>query len=229
MFKNFYKNKYNYKLSTITGLTLVELLVVISIFTIITGITIFNYGRFDSSVSTQNLADDIALTVRRAQGYAVGAHGINDVFNYGYGIHFGLDPSKSEYYGNNKSFILFTNINTSDSSYNYDGTSNSCGNPTLTNECLEVLSILSSDVISSITLTDNSGTVFPISLDSSFDILFKRPNPEPVFCYKSTATSNCNNAIYSVKIKLSSENNPDNLVNRYITISNTGQISVSIK
>lgn len=232
MFKNPYKNKYNLNLNNKQGLTLVELLVVVSIFVIVTGITIFNYGSFNSSISTQNLADDIALTIRRAQGYAVGVHGIHgidDIFNYGYGIHFRVNSSASEYSGNNKSFILFTDVDSS-LSYNYDETLD-CGNPSNSNECLEVLSILSSDEISSIIFVDNYNSETTISPEGSFDIVFKRPNPEPTFCYKSSMGNNfCNNTnIISIKIKISSENNPENNVNRFITISNTGQISVSIK
>ena len=63
MSKNKNKMKYN------SGITIIELLVVISIFIIISGITIFNYSKFKSTATLQNLADDIALSVRRVQGY----------------------------------------------------------------------------------------------------------------------------------------------------------------
>jgi len=216
MFKNFHKNKYN------SGTTLIELLVVIFIFMIITGITIFNYGKFNSSLSIQNLADDIALTVRRAQGYAIGVRGYGNSFVQGYGVHFTTNPLNvgQEYKGSNKSFILFADM----SNYNkYDQNTGNCGAPTPNNECIEILSILSADKIESITL--NNGTVVPDS--GSVDIMFKRPNPEPTFCYRSDSSNNsCVGVdISSIKIKISNISNSE--VFKFITISNNGQISVS--
>jgi len=196
--KNFCKNKYN------SGLTLIELLVVISIFAIITSIVIFNYGKFNSSSSLQNLADDIALTVRKAQGYAVGVRGLADKFNYGYGIHFTKGSS---------SFILFTDIGNSPG-YNEVG---GCGAPEAGNECLEILNIISADQIDSISLNDSSGS----SEEDNVDIVFKRPNSEPTFCYDNS----CDNPVSSVKIRISNTNNPD--VYKFVTIFNNGQISVS--
>src|ERR1035437_8584732 len=139
MFKNFHKNKYN------SGFTLVELLVVIFIFMIITGITIFSYGKFNSSLSIQNLADDIALSVRRAQGFAIGVRGTGSSFTDGYGIHFTANPNSPLNAGSNKAFILFTDMGiTPNKKYNYDS-SGKCGSPTSSNECMEVLSITSAD------------------------------------------------------------------------------------
>lgn len=49
------------------GFSLLELLVVISIFTIITTIALFNQGQLNSNVLLTNLAYDVALTVREVQ------------------------------------------------------------------------------------------------------------------------------------------------------------------
>ena len=222
MYKNFKKNKYS------SGITLIELLVVIFIFMVITGITIFNYGKFNSSLSIQNLADDIALSIRRAQGYAIGVRGFGNSFIKGYGIHFTTNPNTSDLSaGSNKSFILFSDINTTTpNKYNYDGT-NICGPLSMANECLEVLNITSADQIDSISLVANGSTI-NISPTSTIDILFYRPNPEPKFCYRINGeTSSCDESdnISSIKIKISSLSNIG--VFKMITISNNGQISVS--
>lgn len=225
MFKNFHKNKQNSgPASTQGGTTLIELLVVIFIFMTITGITIFNYGKFNSSLSIQNLADDIALTVRRAQGYAIGVRGYGDSFNQGYGVHFTTNPlvTGHDYEGSDKSFILFADIAVP-GRYNHDN-SGDCGTPTSNNECIEILSILSADKIESITLNNN--TVVPPR--GSVDIMFKRPNPEPTFCYRDNVNNaSCNSVgiISSIKIKISNISNSE--VFKLITISNNGQISVS--
>lgn len=225
MFKNFHKNKYN------KGMTLLELLVVIFIFMVISSITIFNYGNFNSSLSLQNLADDIALSARRAQGFAIGVRGVrgsDNSFNEGYGIHFSTNPNSLLYAGSNKSFVLFADItkpNETTPNQKYDYTSGNCGEPTVGNECMEVLSITSADRIDSIYLNDNPDSV---SSTGTVDILFYRPNPEPKFCYRSNpANSGCDedSSISSVKIRVTNDQNPG--VFKTIMISNNGQISVS--
>lgn len=226
MFKNFYKNKYNSgsaRPSYSGGVTLIELLVVIFIFMVISSITIFNYNKFNSSLSTKNLVDDIALSVRRAQGYAIGVRGYSDLFSYGYGIHFTANPVISDLSaGSNKSFILFANINNNET---YDHNFTGCGNPTDQNECLEVLNITSSDKIFDIFV--ESGGSHTIINEGSLDIFFKRPNPEPTFCARDSSSGSCNfsNDISYIKIRVLNDKNPG--VYKAITISNNGQISVS--
>lgn len=220
MFKKIHKNKYN------SGTTLIELLVVIAIFAVISGITIFNYGKFNSSLTTQNLADDIALTIRRAQGYAIGVRGYNNTFNSGYGVHFTSNNNSQDLYtGSNKSFILFADL-TAGMNYNYNN-SGKCGEVSQLNECIEMLSILSSDKIESIVL-DNQ-TVVPER--GSVDIWFKRPDPEPKFCYREDSDDqNCLSVdSSSIKIKLSNSRTGEGEVSRWISIYNNGQISVSSK
>lgn len=217
----FLKNKYNLKNKRcfVSGFTIIELIVVVSIFVIVTGLSIFNYNNFNSSVSTQNLADDIALTVRKAQGYAIGVKGLGgESFNYGYGVHFTSNKSPLFYNsGSNMSFILFVDIN-NNKAYDYkdDG---KCGVPEEGNECLEVLAIKSLDEISGVYI--NVGST-PIDNADSLNILFKRPNPEPSF---SDTFGDIYNSVSSVKIKVINLNDPTNIY-KFIRISNTGQISV---
>lgn len=215
MSKNFFKNEYT------SGLTIIELLVVVSIFVIVTGLSIFNYKNFNSSISTQNLADDIALTIRKAQGYAIGVRGEGEIFNSGYGIFFTINKNPSSIYiGSNLSFILFVDIN-NNGIYDYKaGDEGKCGTPDSDNECLEVLSIKSLDEIKDIYLNDNSNNF--IGASDAVSILFHRPNPEPIF-YDKTGTPL---DISSVKIKVTNLNDPDNIY-KFIRISNTGQISIS--
>jgi len=207
MFKNFYKNKK-------AGLTIIELMVVISIFMIITGITIFNYGKFNSSSSVQNLADDIALTVRRAQGYAIGVHGVGNSFDEGYGVRFTTNSIESGNSGSSSSFVLFADRN-KNRVYN-DNNYGICGTFTNGDECMEILNIKSADEIKEISLISGQYTQTPTSVD----VTFKRPNPEPKFWANGVEQS-----ITSLKIKISSSNNDG--LDKYITISNNGQISVS--
>ena len=221
MSKNKNKMKYN------SGITIIELLVVISIFIIISGITIFNYSKFKSTATLQNLADDIALSVRRVQGYAIGVKGYNDAFGYSYGIHFTADPGlASQYSGSSRSFILFIDI---DGDGKYDAGS-SCGTPTGESECLEVLSVTNTNEVSEIHIVEN-GNDMTIDKKDTLDILFKRPNPEPnLFCYgdSSNDMNSCDPIsveISYIKIRVSNPNS----YNTYkdVIVNSNGQISVS--
>jgi len=216
MFKNFHKIKYN------RGVTLIELVVVITIFMVISGIAIFNYGDLNSSMSLQNLADDIALSVRRTQGYAIGVRGYGGTFVDGYGIHFTSNPDISQLYtGSNKSFVLFAEI-TPNKKYDYSAY-DKCGSPKIDNECIEVLNITSTDKISEIFLDNDAVAISPTS---TVDVLFNRPNPEPTFCYRVNLSDNlCDSRVISfIKIKISNIN--DIQLFKTVTISNNGQISV---
>jgi len=226
MFKKDNKSKYT------KGTTLLELVVVISIFVIISGVTIFNYGQFNSSMSTQNLVDDIALTVRRAQSYAIGVRGVNDVFTNGYGIHFSLRSyvSGQEYKSSTKSFVLFADLETiPNHQYNYSSY-NGCGSPTINDECMEILNILSSDSISSVKMYGTNNTaIAELNGDKSLDIVFYRPNPEPKFCYRpyDSYCDPSSESIVYVKIEVTNVAKDGTLITRTIRISNSGQISVS--
>ena len=106
--------------------------------------------------------------------------------------------------------------------YDYNN-SDTCGNLE-NNECIELLNITSTDEIDAIYLNDETEVR---SSTGTLDILFKRPNPEPNFCYRiSGGTSSCDESsnISSVKIRISSLNNLG--VYKMITISNNGQIRV---
>jgi len=200
-------------------------MVVIAIFAILSAIMIFNYGKFNSSLSIKNLADDIALTVRRAQGFAIGVRGYSTDFSQGYGIHFTSNTGSDIYAGSNKAFILFADM-ASNNKYDYPS-SKTCGNPTTSNECIEALSIKSNDGVRAIYYNEKSEGK-KINSSGTLDILFRRPNPEPIFCIRNNpASTNCDTlgSIISMIIEISSLSNPD--IYKTVTISNNGQISVS--
>lgn len=215
-----FKNSHNKK----NGFTLIELIVVISIMAIMSGVAIFNYSDFRAHVSLQNLADDVALSVRKAQSYAIGVRGYNNLFS-GYGVHFNLDSKNNgSHFGDNKSFIIFANID-NDDIYRTDG--KDCGQPSKENECLENLTITGPDKISEIIIGLKGGEEIRTKEEGVLDIFFNRPNPEPSFCFrKSYNNGSCDedSSISYVKIAVSNINNTDK--NKIITIWNNGQISI---
>lgn len=187
-------------------MTLVELLVVLAIFVLVAGLTIFDYGKFRSNVSLQNLADDIALSVRRAQGEAIGVGSSLSSFSNGYGIHFStstipLNPLS----GSNKLFVLFNDIadrsGTPNKLYDYDPSSRSslCDATTLRsgNECLDLLNITSADEIAFIC---PNGDVNNCTANYA-DIVFLRPNPDA--CIHAGSSRNIRDVIEAKKEDIS--------------------------
>jgi hypothetical protein len=69
-----------------------------------------------------------------------------------------------------------------DGKYTKDS-STTCGTPSLQNECLEILTINSLDRVATINNVKSSGES---AGGGDIDIRFKRPYPEPTFCYKTT-------------------------------------------
>lgn len=226
MFKNLHKYRKN------RGVTMVELIVVIAIVAILSGMMFFDYGKFKSSTSLQNLADDIALSVRKAQMYAVGARGVNgNNFDYGYGVHFTIkSPTNNINEGSNKAFILFVDMNTSQNKsingYDYPNDISSCGTITMENECLEILSITGADYISEIKVIKGNSPPDILNQNSVLDIVYTRPNTTPTICYRNNPNNPCNEnnkmsqAIITVK-------NDNSGTTKTVTIYNNGQISVS--
>lgn len=231
--------KFQNKIKYLSGMTLIELMVVIAIFTIITSITIFDYGSFNSGAAINNLGDDVALSIRKAQSYAIGTHQSDGDFQVGYGVHFTANvPNGVGNYnklaGSNKSFILYTDFSSGSTGYTFSSSSspsNICGQVTHKNECMEMLNIGGDSEIKSISIYSGSGTRIQTSEEGALNIIFKRPNPDASFCYteKNNSGANClyaPNSISRADIVIS--NGQDNAKEKTKTISvyNTGQIDI---
>jgi type II secretory pathway pseudopilin PulG len=206
-----------------SGMTVVELLISISIFLVITGITVFGYGNFRSKVSLQNLAGDIALTIRSVQAYAIGVIGKDGDFSSGYGLNFSTGQSGvNSAYSNERSFIIFHDENSNNI---YDAEEDvSCSD---TDECDEIVNISGTSKIRGIYL---NGSSEPIEGTTSLDIGFKRPNPDALFCFRWDPSSDyCdwdNQQIEYAKIVVSNGLSGDEEITKIIKVSNTGQISI---
>jgi len=91
------------------GFSLLELLIAIVLFGIITGFVLVAYGKVSEQLFMTSLAYETALSFREAQSYGVSVRQFEGSFEYAYGIHFrnGID----------KRFVLYADIN-ADSEYN---------------------------------------------------------------------------------------------------------------
>src|SRR5665213_782983 len=81
------------------GFTLIELLVVVAIIVVISAVILIDNNKFGGQVILENLAYDVALSVRQAQVYGIAVKGFNYTnFQAGYGMHFStataLDQTK---------------------------------------------------------------------------------------------------------------------------------------
>ncbi len=93
------------------GMTFIELVVVMSIFTIISSITLFQYKNFQESVDLKSFANDISLKISEAQINAINGKLISGVVDPAtwkptYGVKF--DTSA------NKKFAYYVNVNSID-------------------------------------------------------------------------------------------------------------------
>lgn len=148
------------------GFTLIEMMVVVGIIVIITSIVLANNNRFGGEVLLQNLAYDMALSIREAQVYGISVQRFNGTFGSAYGMHFQLDSGSGS-----SAYILFADALTpADGLYE-------CPQPG-TSECelVDSTTISSGYRVSNLCATPSDG-IERCSLPN-LDITFKRPEPD---------------------------------------------------
>ncbi|MEK9182225.1 MAG: prepilin-type N-terminal cleavage/methylation domain-containing protein [Patescibacteria group bacterium] len=185
------------------GFTLVELLVTLSLFVVITTIVLFSQSKFNGSILLTNLAYDIAITIRQAQTFGVNVREASGgSFKHAYGVHFNKD--------NTTEFILFADI---DDNYKYDGGSD-CAE---SSECVNKYNIKRGNKISKICVTfGGADYCSDLSALSKLDITFLRPDPDAII--KGDNYSDAAEAKITI---LSADGNTRNIV-----VNSTGQISI---
>jgi len=182
---------------------MVELIVIISIFAIVAGITLVNFGGFSSNVSINNLAYEIALVLRQTQNLGsssaqtpFGSLGVKTR-----GVAF-LDDSRG---GFQNSFVVFSDT-IRDEKYSPD------------DDITNTITIQSSDKIVDIAVGVDDRN--PLSCLGGFaSVAFTRP--------KTDAIIECENQagpLGYMRIYLQSVDDPDR--SRSVEIWSTGQISV---
>lgn len=154
------------KIKKNSGMTYIELIVVMSIFASISSVVFFNYGGFQSKIDTKNLASDIALKIVQAQKTSLSGYlpppaqqaQITSTWKPSYGFY--VDRVTDD-----KSFIYFTDLD-----QNGDFTDVDClGNW----ECLEKITITKGNSISSLDVVYQGGGTFPLN---QLTVTFSRPS-----------------------------------------------------
>jgi len=150
--------------SSTGGFTLVEVLIVLGILGILTGIMLFQYRLFDSQLLVRNLAYEIGITIREAQTLGIGVRGSSGDFSAAHGVHF---APGTEYF-------LFRDSN--------DNGRYNAGDTILNRYTIERRNTISNLCVGSAPLAGGECS------QSSLDILFERPDPDAFF-YPSPSAS----------------------------------------
>lgn len=139
------------------GFTLVELMISVGIFALMTTFLLAKYGTFNQSVLLTNLAYDIALTLRNAQSYGLNVRSVPgsvENFDTAYGVHFEKDAT---------SFTFFSDP---DKDGTYDPTYE-----------IDTYMIKRGTVISDICFHNGPSQCVSIN---AVDVSFVRPNPDAI-------------------------------------------------
>lgn len=204
MFFQFFKKLKSFKLNQ--GMTYVELIVVLSIFSIMSSLIIFNYGEFQDRVEIKNLANDVALKIVDAQKSAIFGRfpsvaqqaTITSTWKPSYGVYF--NPVSDS-----QSFVYFSDLNNDNS---YQG-------PDCTGECVDKISITKGNLISSIDVFYQDLTVQNIP---DVTVSFTRPDSTAVF----RSSSALNPSISYVQITIVSPKE----VESFIKVYSAGRIQI---
>lgn len=187
--------------------TLVEMMVSISIVTVIMMIILFDYSSFNDRLSLTSAQQEISIAIRQAQvyGLSVKESGVIGEGNFtaGYGIY--VSPSApNEYY-------IYSDID-DDNVYDTPGSCPAGG------ECVERLYLRNGTKINRIGGKPAGGGM-DYNLGTSMSIRFKRPNPDARICFYNAGS--VVGPYESGKIELiSSKGNTASLI-----INSSGQVS----
>ncbi len=203
-------------------MTFIELIVVISIFSVVAGVVLFNYRSFDESVAVQNLAQDVALFVRSTQSESIsGVLGGSFSSGAGYG-ELGA-PSYGVFFSSEtpRRFDRFADFSPRDGLYNPTG---GITGPCPSGECIERLTINKDTLsIKQVCAVVGATGEEDCGLDE-LHVLFKRPFPNGEFVCVVNDPEPVNIPCFGAKIVVGSSN--PNITDRVVRIWNTGQISV---
>lgn len=198
----------NYFQFTKSGFSLIELLIVVSIMTIITSVTLVSHSRFSGAVTLENLAYEIALTIRQAQFFGMNVREVSSGsgnFDAGYGVYFDRN--------NPTSFIFFVDLNNNKL---YDGAG----------ELVEIYNMTRGNQLRYLCV-DGGCNDPSTSTVTDLYVVFRRPDPDAII--KTSNVLDCGalpaETCGLTKIFISSPNS--DISDKIIFVSSTGQITIT--
>jgi len=195
--KFFKKTKRNLQ----AGFSLLEMIMVLTVFGLITSIVTYNYGSFNNQITLTNLAYEIAMQIREAQVFSMGVRGANNTFDSHYGVYFKAGTG---------SFISF--VDSDGDGLCKSGPTDFCDACTTPTECQKIISLPRNMMVQEFKkVSDNSSVTGPVF------VTFKRPDPEAIILDSNSTviTSGVNVIVKS----------PDNQYKK-IVVRENGYISV---
>lgn len=195
-----------------TGMTYVEIIVVLSIFSVLSGVVIYNYRTFQEKIDTKNLTNEVALKIVEAQKSSLSGFIPTQTpsdpqkWKPAYGVYFTLAAKNG-----NTNFIYFTDLNNSKS---FDG-SLACTDQ----ECLEKILITKNNTISSLEAVYVGEDAKNTQLDD-LTITFSRPSSSANII--SSTPFDPKYTLSHIQIILTSPN----LVNSTIKVFPSGRIQI---
>lgn len=178
------------------GFTLIELLAVTGIMILITGLVLANNNKFNGTILLQNVAYDIALSIREAQVFGISVQNFNGSYDAAYGMHFQVNGGGSSIY------VLFADAVVNNGTYD-------------SGELVESTTLSGGYRIQDLCTTPPVGA--EVCGLASLDVSFVRPEPDAYI--RSPAYSGLNS---SARIEITSSSGGT----RNIVIGSNGQISV---
>ena len=208
------------------GFTLVEMMVVLSIISIISGVVISGQGQFNRSLIVTDTAYTVALSMRQAQTFGLSSRTYNGTSNAGYGLHFDAATPAS--------YIMFADVSHAASIPSYcsvgtagqpDAKSGNCLYDAQGNEVSQTYSFSRGFTASELCGHPYSGGALVCSSGggglTALDLVFMRPNTNSII----TATiSGVTTRLKDAQIQISAPNSDGT---RYVCLTQSGQISVS--
>lgn len=211
-----FKHPIKYRAPLNSGFTIAEMMVVLGIFAVVSGIILFNYRSFRTNTTVNTVSQEIALTVRKAQSYALGLQASGVLASLpvkGYGVRF--ESTRPD------QITFFAELSPADNQYTT--TANLCGTPGLGEECIEYYKIDTGDKIEELII--NSDVIKLTDPLSSVDVIFKKPSGDVIFCVHSTVYPLCSSTtstpVSTFDIVLVSQDG----VRKSVHIFGNGQIS----
>lgn len=221
---HFFKTKSWPASSLSRGFTLIELVVVVAIIVIVTGVILANLPAFRSKISLDLIAEEVAITIRQAQVYGIGTREFGERNFPSHGIYFNeATPER---------FVLFADVCNESGAAQPDDTfqesfssgclasnipTNQNGEPTeLREEFMFHGGVQFSQILGCV-----GNDCIPLP-NGDMNIIFRRPDPEATFNpAKETVDSTPFNRIIAV---IHSPQAVAGGQDRHVVVSNTGQI-----
>ena len=197
------------------GFSLIELLVVTGVIAVISGLMLVSNSTFGGQILLQNLAYDIALTLRQAQVYGISVQRFGTSYGSSYGMHFDKDSIV---------YPLFADAVNPNGIYNPDA-----AHPTdpLYDETVKTTTIGGGFRITSLCAVLVGASPPTCTSINSLDIVFKRPDPDACIAINGVSSISspggvCTSTYTSARITvLAPRGNKSSIV-----VYKNGQISV---